>query len=115
MQISAVVLERELKLRQALRTMGQLDSAFWLSWMTYELVLAAITSLLLAAFGALFQIRMFLNNDFGLIFMLFFLFQLAMASLAFLLSTAVGKASTAVNLGFVIFIIGWLMQVVQAH
>ena len=34
-----------------------------------------------------------------------------MSSLAFLLSTVVSKASTAVNLGFVVFVIGWIMQV----
>ena len=34
-----------------------------------------------------------------------------MSSLAFLLSTFVSKASTAVNIGFVIFIIGWIVQV----
>jgi hypothetical protein len=34
-----------------------------------------------------------------------------MSSLAFLLSTLVSKASTAVNLGFVVFVIGWIMQV----
>ena len=32
-------------------------------------------------------------------------------SLAFLLSTAVAKASNGTNLGFVIFIVGWIMQV----
>ena len=41
----------------------------------------------------------------------FFTFQLAMMSLAFLLSTAVSKASNGTNLGFVIFIVGWIMQV----
>ena len=60
--------------------------------------MALLTALLLGAFGALFQFSMFLRNDFSLIFILFFLFQLAMASTAFLLSTGVGKASTAVNL-----------------
>ncbi len=39
-----------------------------------------------------------------------FLLQLAMSSFAFLLSTLVSKASTAVNLGFVIFVVGWIMQ-----
>jgi len=42
----------------------------------------------------------------------FFTFQLAMMSLAFLLSTAVSKASNGTNLGFAIFIIGWIMQVI---
>ena len=37
--------------------------------------------------------------------------QMAMSSLAFLLSTFVSKASTAVNVGFAIFVIGWIVQV----
>lgn len=39
MQIAAVVSERELKLRQALRTMGMLDSSYWLSWVVFEVAL----------------------------------------------------------------------------
>ena len=56
-QITAVVLERELKLRQALKTMGMMDSTFWTSWTTYELVMGLITALLLAGFGAMWQVR----------------------------------------------------------
>jgi ABC-type multidrug transport system ATPase subunit len=108
--LGAVVAEREMKLRQALRTMGMLDSAFWLSWASTELILGALTALLLAGFGAMWQFDLFRRNNFGLLFFLFFLFQLAMSSLAFLLSTVVSKASTAVNLGFVVFVIGWIMQ-----
>ena len=39
MQIAAVVVERELRLRQAMRTMGLLDSAYWASWAAYEVPL----------------------------------------------------------------------------
>ena len=35
-QISGVVGEQELGLRQMLRTMGMLDSSYWLSWMLFE-------------------------------------------------------------------------------
>lgn len=55
--ISAVVQERETKLRQAMRTMGMLDSAFWLTWATYELVMGFVTAMLLAGFGAMWQVR----------------------------------------------------------
>jgi len=110
--IAAVVAEREQRLRQALRTMGMLDSAFWLSWAAWELILSALTAVLLAAFGAMWQFRLYKENDFSLIFVLFLLFLMAMSSLAFLLSTFVSKSSTAVNLGFVIFIVGWIMQII---
>lgn len=56
LQITAVVQEREMKLRQAMRTMGMLEGAFWLSWATYEVVLGAITAFLLAGFGAMWQV-----------------------------------------------------------
>ena len=38
--------------------------------------------------------------------------QMAMCSVAFLLSTLVAKASVATLLGFMVFIIGWIMQTV---
>ena len=57
------------------------------------------------------QFDMFLKNSLGVLFFLFFLFQLAMSGLAFLVSTAVSKASTGTNLGFAIFLVGWIMQV----
>lgn len=40
-QISGVVAEQELGLRQMLQTMGMLDSAYWLSWMLFEVCLFA--------------------------------------------------------------------------
>ncbi|KAL3145133.1 hypothetical protein ABBQ38_001737 [Trebouxia sp. C0009 RCD-2024] len=110
--ISGVVGEQELGLRQMLRTMGMLDSSYWLSWMVFEMVMGMLMSLLIIAFGAIFQLSLFLHNSFGILFFLFFLFQLAMASFAFLCSVPVRKATTAVNLGFLVFIAGWIMQVV---
>ena len=57
------------------------------------------------------QFDMFLKNSLGVLFFTFFLFQLAMSSLAFLISTMVSKASTGTNVGFAVFLIGWIMQV----
>ncbi|KAL3145244.1 hypothetical protein ABBQ32_000989 [Trebouxia sp. C0010 RCD-2024] len=76
------------------------------------MVMGMLMSLLIIAFGAIFQLSLFLHNSFGILFFLFFLFQLAMASFAFLCSVPVRKATTAVNLGFLVFIAGWIMQVV---
>ncbi len=147
-----MVTEREKGLRQALRTMGMLDSAFWGSWMVTEIVVSLIFTLLLIAFGAMFQFSFFLKNSFGLVcglcvwsailcsrpnqmpfqlvliwatqptpapatlqvFLLFFLFQWAMISFAFFISTWISKGSAAVNLGFVIFIVGWISQSIIA-
>ncbi|KFM23420.1 ABC transporter A family member 2 [Auxenochlorella protothecoides] len=112
--LSSVVMEREQGLRQALKNMGMLDSAFWLSWGFTELLAGILFSLLIIGFGAAFQFDFFLNNSFGVLFLVFFLFQWAMTSTAFLFSTFISKATSAVYFGFVIFIIGWICQVVIA-
>ncbi|KAG2583666.1 hypothetical protein PVAP13_6KG229500 [Panicum virgatum] len=111
-QISALVTEKELKLRQAMSTMGLYESAYWLSWFTWEALLTTISALFTVLFGMMFQFDFFLNNSFGILFLLFFLFQLNMLSFAFMISTFVAKAASATTVGFAIFIIGFLTQLV---
>lgn len=110
MQLASVVSEREQGLRQALTTSGMLDSAFWVSWLVVEASISVLFSLLIIAFGAAFGFAFFLNNSFAIIFLLFLLFQWAMVGLAFIVSAFISQTTTAINLGFVIFIIGWIVQ-----
>ncbi|XAR65461.1 hypothetical protein NMG60_11009599 [Bertholletia excelsa] len=77
-QISSLTAERELKLRQAMALMGLYDTAYWLSWLTWEGILTLVSSLLTVVFGMMFQFDFFLNNSFVVVFLLFFLFQLNM-------------------------------------
>ena len=44
-----------------------LPAAFWLSWMAVEVVAAVVFTLLLIAFGAMFQFQFFLKNSFFLV------------------------------------------------
>ena len=78
--------------------------------MLLQIVMAVITSLLICAFGSAFQFNLFYTNGFELALLTFFLFQLAMSSFALMMSVFVKKSASAVNLGFVIFIVGWIMQ-----
>lgn len=71
-----------------------------------QVVMAAATAILICAFGSAFQFNLFYSNGFELPFLLFFLFQLAMSSVAILFSTLCKTSSTAVTLGFVLFIVG---------
>ncbi|KAF3783029.1 ATP-binding cassette sub-family A member 3 [Nymphaea thermarum] len=96
-QMSSLVAEKDLKLRQALTIMGLFDSAYWLSWLVWEICLTLLSSLLLVLFGMMFQLRFFLKNSFGILFFLFFLFQFNMAS------------STG-RFGLYILIIGFITQ-----
>lgn len=61
--------------------MGLYDSAYWLSWLTWEALLTLIAALFTVLFGMMFQFDFFLHNGFAVLFLLFFLFQLNMVSL----------------------------------
>jgi ABC-type multidrug transport system ATPase subunit len=108
--MSSVVSEKEKGLRQALRTSGMLDSAFWCSWIFIELIISVIFSLLLVGFGAMFQFDFFLKNSFSILLLLFLLFQWAMMGLAFFLAPFIGTTNGAINTGFVVFLVGWIFQ-----
>ncbi|KAK7304602.1 hypothetical protein VNO77_42485 [Canavalia gladiata] len=112
LQMSSLVTERELKLRQAMTMMGLYDSAYWLSWLTWETVVTILSSLLIVLFGMMFQFRFFLKNSFGVLFLLFFLFELNMTGLAFMLSAFIRKSSSATTVGFSVFIVGFVTQIV---
>ncbi|KAB2055398.1 hypothetical protein E1A91_A11G036400v1 [Gossypium mustelinum] len=111
-QIGSLVSEKELKLRQAMTMMGLLDSAYWLSWLTWEGLMTLISSLFIILFGMMFQFDFFLNNSFAVLLFIFFLFQLNMVGFAFMLSAFMSKSSSATTVGFSIFIIGFFTQIV---
>ncbi len=50
-QIGFVVSEKEGGLRQAMRTMGMTQLAYWTSWGAWEMTLAAISGNLITLFG----------------------------------------------------------------
>jgi hypothetical protein len=58
--------------------MGLYDSAYWLSWLTWEAVVTLLSSILVVLCGMMFQLRFFLKNSFAVLFLLFFLFELNM-------------------------------------
>lgn len=111
-QINSLTIEKELKLRQAMTMMGLYDTAYWLSWLLWEGIIVAISALLTVLFGMMFQFDFFLNNSFAVVFLIFFLFQLNMVGYAFFMSAFISKSSTATTLGYYIFIIGIITQVV---
>lgn len=78
LQISSLITEKELKLRQAMTMMGVFDTAYWLSWLTWEGILTTVSALLVVLFGMMFQFDFFLKNSFPVVFLLFMLFQLNM-------------------------------------
>ncbi|XP_058110820.1 ABC transporter A family member 2-like [Magnolia sinica] len=111
-QVGSLITEKELKLRQAMSIMGLYESAYWLSWLTWETFLTLLSSLFSILFGMMFQFDFFLHNSFVILFLVFFLFQFNMIGFAFMISTFISKSSSATTVGFSVFIIGFLTQLV---
>ncbi|XP_008240189.1 PREDICTED: ABC transporter A family member 2-like isoform X2 [Prunus mume] len=109
-QMSSLITEKELKLRQAMTMMGLYDTAYWFSWLTWEGIITLLSSLFTVLFGMMFRFDFFLNNSFAILFLVFFLFQLNMIGFAFMLSTFIRKSSTSSTVGFFIFIVGFITQ-----
>jgi len=108
--VIGLVGEREAGLRNALRTVGMLDSSYWLSWGTWHLALSFVYALVICVSGYILQLDLFLKNNFGVVFMLLFMFSLSMTTFAYIVSAFVKKSASATVLGFALFVIGWVMQ-----
>jgi ABC-type multidrug transport system fused ATPase/permease subunit len=93
-----------------MKTMGLYDSAFWFSWFVTLLTFSSASVFILITSGCLFQFDFFLQNDFGLYFVLLYLFALSMVAMTFLISTFVKKADSATSVGFLVFILGFFIQ-----
>ncbi|XP_021746248.1 ABC transporter A family member 2-like [Chenopodium quinoa] len=113
-QLSSLVMEKELKLREVMSMMGLYDTAYWLSWLAWEGLLVVVSSVFIVLFGMMFQFDFFLHNNFAILFLVFFLFQLNMTVFAFALSAFISRSSSATNIGFYNFIIGLITQIVTA-
>lgn len=66
---------------QAMTMMGLYDTAYWLSWLTWEGIKTVFSSLFILLFGMMFQFDFFLKNSFPVLYLIFFLFQLNMVRL----------------------------------
>lgn len=110
MALVQISTERELRLRATLNLMGLRDSVYWSTWMITYVFFATWTVLLLCAFGAAFQFDFFLDNNFGTYFILLELFALSLVPLSFLTSTLLKKSSSAISMGFFVFVIGFFFQ-----
>jgi hypothetical protein len=108
-QISEIVSEKEQRLRQALTAVGMYDMSYWLSWHVWQIVLCALQAVLICAFGCAFGFRIFMINDFSVVFITFWLFSLAMSGLAYIFCAILTRSQQAVPVGFAAFLIAFAM------
>ena len=97
-QLSYIVTEKELRLREAMKQMGMRSSAYWSSWLATNTAINLAQCLLLCAAGAIFQIDFFLKNSFVLYFVFFFATAMSLSCAAFFLSSLLSRAEQARNL-----------------
>ncbi|KAF5196994.1 Abc transporter a family member [Thalictrum thalictroides] len=104
-QINALVLEKQLKLRQAMSIMGLYQTSYWLSWLAWESLVTLLSALTSVIFGRILRLSLFSKNNFAVVFLVIFLFQFNLIGFAFMLSTLIPKASAANTIGFSLFIV----------
>ena len=63
-QLRNLVSEKQHKLRDAMKQIGMLDSAYWTSWLISCVITNTLSTLLLIIMGAIAQFPFFLSNDF---------------------------------------------------
>ena len=110
--LNQIVLEKELKVRQAMKTMGLRNLMFWSSWFFTGLIVSALSILVLFASGAAFGFVYFTNTNFFANFLAFFLFSMSAISMSMFVSTMLAKSDTSNIIGFIIFITGLLIQII---
>ena len=71
--------------------------------------MAFLNAFLLYCFGCIFQFKIFLKNDFGVVLLTFWLHGQAMVGLAFLASTVLSRSTQAVAMGFATFLLGFVV------
>merc|ERR1711968_260974 len=104
-QLSMMVTEKELKLREAMRMAGLQDSPYFLSWLIANMVVNTVSIAITVGAGYLLGLEFFMENDFIVIFLFFLSFSLSLLGITFVFSTLVPTAELSTYLGFGVFIV----------
>jgi len=107
--LGELVNEKELKLRESMKMAGLGQAMYISTWFVTFFVSMLLTTFLLIAFGAAFQFEFYLSTAFGNYFLTFWIFSIALICWAFLFSTFTPKSSQVNYVGFVFFIVGYLI------
>eukprot|EP01116_Phalansterium_solitarium_P019773 TRINITY_DN564_c0_g2_i1.p1 TRINITY_DN564_c0_g2~~TRINITY_DN564_c0_g2_i1.p1 ORF type:complete len:1819 (+),score=747.59 TRINITY_DN564_c0_g2_i1:87-5543(+) len=110
--LTEIVMEKEMRLRLGMRMMGLRTSVYWLVWLLNGAVFVAASSVVLITTGMACGFNVFLNSNFGAVFLLFFLFGMAICSFAFFLSTLLKTARSAQTAGYAIILVGFVFQTI---
>jgi hypothetical protein len=108
--IRGLVMEKETRIREAMRMMGLADSALIGSWVTTYVLLFAF---LAAAITVLTKRNVFNASNGGAVFIFFFLYGLSAISYAYLVSVFFNRAKAAGIIGILLFFAGYFPYYVR--
>ena len=106
-----MVREKDLKLRKSLIIIGLNDCSFWLSWIISGVIFSIIMTSVFILTSRLLKYQFIINTDFGIMFILFFLFTVSMVFFAILLSTLISRMKMAYTVSYSIFLVGMVIEV----
>ena len=109
--LNEVVREKELKLRQGLQVVGVNHTVYWLSWIITGITFCVITSISLIVSAMICGFDIFWNTPFLISFTIFFVFGLAMVSLAFCVSTLVSTQAQANQVAYTFVLVILIFQI----
>ncbi|OUM61279.1 hypothetical protein PIROE2DRAFT_20971 [Piromyces sp. E2] len=110
--LNTLVNEKESKVRYSMEMMGLKQSVYWVSWIIIYLIYYVINTLSTILFGKLFGYSFFNNANFGALFLLFFVYSIAMGAMAMFITTFVKSSKTSILIGIFMLIIGFLINCV---
>ena len=111
--LTEVVREKEHKLRQGLWVVGLSHAPYWLHWMITGIFFSAVVSISSILIGLACQFQLFYNANIVIIFLLFFMFTLALVGCSFVFATICPnqKIAYTVSYAFVLMCIVILIMV----
>ncbi|KAF9585397.1 ATP-binding cassette sub- A member 1 [Lunasporangiospora selenospora] len=108
--LNQIVTEKELHLRHSMQMMGLKTLVYWFSWWISNALLVFISAVVICGFGIAFGFTVFKNSNFLALLITFFLFGMAMVTMALWITTMVKRSRTAILIGIFLFIIGLLFE-----
>eukprot|EP01130_Rhizamoeba_saxonica_P004867 TRINITY_DN1973_c0_g1_i2.p1 TRINITY_DN1973_c0_g1~~TRINITY_DN1973_c0_g1_i2.p1 ORF type:complete len:667 (-),score=106.50 TRINITY_DN1973_c0_g1_i2:547-2547(-) len=107
--------EKEKRVRVVMRTMGLADIWFWISWIITFVIISIMNTLVIIISGHIFSFPFIAQTNFFVAFCVFLFFALSLIPFACVLSVVASRASTANTLAFMLFVIGFIIQLILSQ
>ena len=104
--VFVVVLEKESRLRELQKTMGMSMSTYWLSSVTFNMIIYACVASFFYIVGLWVELRFFKQTGSGLLVMFFVAWGLSLSSVSLLISSVISSRRVATVVGYCVVLFG---------